>query len=855
MLLKSLFRYWTYQIIAPGALLREKYEAFKALLENDKRAHEWMAELEEIHHGGREVDLAVVASLYEKLSAAVGEIVANLQRMTPSRHLDLKDYYRKFDFYVRFMLDEGEIDFSPPFVRSLSEIDEDSLSSVGGKAAHLASIGRSSGLPMPEGFAVTTSAFNYFLEFNDLKGVISRVLGELDPRDTVALDRASVELMQAIRFASVPPCVESAISEAYQSCFSARNHAPSVAVRSSAVGEDGRASFAGQYKTVLNVERARIADAYKEVIASKYSPEALFYRISCGISDLDTPMAVLILEMVDAVASGVIYTRSVEHPDPELLEIHATWGLGEILVQGEVSPDVFRVRKESPPTIVERRIGRKPMRMGLDPSGETVIEEVTGEALEALCLEDRDCLTLAEWGMRLEAVAGEAQDIEWCLNRDGSLFLLQTRSLGSEPVEPSFEVPSVEEVAGVVLLEAGDRAAAGAGAGEVFVVRRDADLDHVPDDAVLVARNASSHYVKVLGKLSAVVTDMGSPAGHFASVAREFHIPVLVNTGVATEKLETGRVVTVYADAHRVYDGVIPSLAESSHRGRGEFQDSTFARKLAYVIGFVSPLKLIDPEREDFIASGCRSMHDIIRFAHETAIREMFTIGDRKTGRKMGAKKFVSPIPMLIYLLDVGGGLAKDVLARKEIGPDDIASKPFQSVFAGLSHPDIQWSGFTHFNWEEYDRIVMSGGIISAESAQLASYAVLSAEYLNLNLKFGYHYVILDTVCSDRPEENHILFRFTGGGGDLHGRSLRAEFLCLVLERMGFEVGKTSDLVDARYQEAPEEAIAEKLDLLGRLLGATRLMDMYLKEEGQVEGFVEDFMQGRYHFSSVAMDE
>ena len=149
----------------------------------------------------------------------------------------------------------------------------------------------------------------------------------------------------------------------------------------------------------------------------------------------------------------------------------------------------------------------------------------------------------------------------------------------------------------------------------------------------------------------------------------------------------------------------------------------------------------------------------------------------------------------------------------------------------------------------------MSGGIISAESAQLASYAVLSSEYLNLNLKFGYHFVILDTLCSSRREENHILFRFNGGGGDDHGRSLRADFLHRVLQRLQFDVTRKSDLVDARFSGAGERGMMEKLDLLGRLLGATRLMDMYLNEETQVKPYVEAFLNGRYHFSSVEMEQ
>jgi pyruvate,water dikinase len=174
-----------------------------------------------------------------------------------------------------------------------------------------------------------------------------------------------------------------------------------------------------------------------------------------------------------------------------------------------------------------------------------------------------------------------------------------------------------------------------------------------------------------------------------------------------------------------------------------------------------------------------------------------------------------------------------------------------RAVFSGLNHPQIKWSEFTHFDWEEYDKIVMSGGIISADSARFGSYAILASDYLNLNLRFGYHFVILDTICGDKTDENYILFRFSGGGGDPYGKSLRAGFIGGVLERLGFMVDIKGDLIDGQLKEGNQETIAEKLDIVGRLLGATRLMDMYLKDASQVESFVEDFMDGRYHFASI----
>ncbi|MGD2273033.1 MAG: hypothetical protein PVI06_21730, partial [Desulfobacterales bacterium] len=306
------------------------------------------------------------------------------------------------------------------------------------------------------------------------------------------------------------------------------------------------------------------------------------------------------------------------------------------------------------------------------------------------------------------------------------------------------------------------------------------------------------------------------------------------------------------ADGKKVYAGIVHEMLESPCARRNLIADSPFMRRLSYIMSFVSSLKLVDPQASDFKTEGCRSLHDIIRFAHEKAVREMFHLSDRRMRKIGGSRKLRSDIPMLFYVLDVGGGLRESRKEEKEVKIDDIISTPMQAVMRGLSHPDIHWGDFTHFDWAEHDRIVMSGGIISPEAAMFASYAVVSNDYANLNLRFGYHFVIVDSVCGDSAEDNYILFRFSGGGADYYKRHLRADFLSRILERLEFEVTRKSDLVDGRFKGGNPNVMMQKLDMVGRLLGATRLMDMYLKDESMVEKYTEEFLQGRYHFASFA---
>ena len=566
---------------------------------------------------------------------------------------------------------------------------------------------------------------------------------------------------------------------------------------------------------------------------------------------IETAMAVLALEMVDAKASGVIYTQNIEDTDSDAVTIHATWGLGELLVGGNTAPDRLQITRGTPMKILGKRMGRKSEQMLAGKTGGTKVLPLTEEMAQAFSLDDGSALTLADWALRLEHHYGVPQDIEWVMDRSGDLFLLQARSLQKEqaPAEP--RDCDFRDIKNRVLVSGGEKACSGIGAGRVFKIDRESDIARVPDQAVLVAEYPSPRYVEVLGKVNAVVTDTGSTAGHFSSVAREFGVPTLVNTGRAMSHLSQGQEVTVYAEGRVVYEGIVREMIESPCARRDLLADSPFVRNLRYVIQFVSPLRLVNPAASAFVPEGVRSLHDIIRFAHEKAVQEMFHTGESKFKRKGGAKRLYSKIPMLFYVLDVGGGLRLEAAEKKGVDTEDILSNPLKQVLKGLSHPGIHWGDFTHFDWAEYDKIVMSGGIASAESVMFSSYAVVAEDYLNLNLRFGYHFVILDTLCCDRVDENYILFRFAGGAADPYSKSLRVNFLEGVLGRLGFRVEKKADLVDAELRGGSVRDLTETLDILGRLLGATRLMDMYLKDSDMAESYVADFMNGRYHFATV----
>ncbi len=476
---------------------------------HDRHVHKLMAELEEIYHNQVRVDFKAIEDKYNDLSRYVFAMLDDFSRMCPSCYPDLKDYFKRFDSYVRFIFAPAECNASAPFTIPLNEIPSDGHALVGGKALNLSIIERALHLPIPKGFVINTNAFCYFIEFNDLRKSIDERLTRLDINSTASLNVVSHELVDIMMKAQIPPELEEDIINAYNSFQNSAGRNIRLAMRSSAVGEDTRSSFAGQYRTILNVREGGILDAYKAVIASKYSPRALYYRISYGLLDMETPMAVIALEMIASAVSGVIYTEDIEGLESKSLAIHSIWGLGELLVGGEVSPDIINVTKKDKPEIIRKQTGIKSRQMVFSPKNSTKIIPVDDDKQHFPSLDDTSALILADWGMRLEKHFKEPQDIEWCMDNDDKLFLLQSRPLRSEegglkPLECKFE-----DIENSVLVSGGEMACSGIGAGKVFRIERDSDLEKLPEGAVLVARNASPHYVTVMNKLSAVVTDTG----------------------------------------------------------------------------------------------------------------------------------------------------------------------------------------------------------------------------------------------------------------------------------------------------------------------------------------------------------
>ncbi|MFZ5585855.1 MAG: PEP/pyruvate-binding domain-containing protein [Thermodesulfobacteriota bacterium] len=829
-----------------------RYQVFKRYLNFNNAALGALAELEQAYYGGRPFTPAWARRKYEELVESVLGAVYSLESLTGDNLARLESLVLDLDRTIEPVLTPSHPPAEAPLVIPFAQIQPNQRGLVGAKACNLALIQSVLELPAPPGFAVTAAASRMFLAKNGLEAFIERQLAGINPDDNRSIERAGAAIRQRIVFASrVPAILEAEILEAFEDLAAQWGPDLRLAMRSSAIGEDTEASFAGQYETVLNVTPDNLSLAYQQVLASKYNSRAIAYRLHRGLDDRETPMAVAGVAMLNPRSAGVLYTRDPAAPQAQQMRINAVWGLGEQLVAGNVSPDTLLISRDAG-EVVERSVSLKTTQLVNLAQGGTASREVPPAMQFEPSLADADALTLAAWGLKLEDYFGGPQDVEWALDQDGRLFLLQSRPLELAQA-PAEQGPIARDYAGhPVLLFGGRGASPGIAAGPVCVVGGSDDLDDAPQGCVLVAPTASPDLARLAGQVKGIVTEVGSVASHLASVAREFGIPALFDAPDATRRLPQGQVVTLWADQRLVYEGAVPDLLAGARPARNLMVESPVHQRLRRVLDLAAPLNLTDPNAPGFAPKNCKSYHDVVRYTHETAVRAMFELGQGNLGQ-VEAVKLTSTVPMDVRLIDLGGGLKPGLTTCDAITPEHIESTPFKALWGGLSHPGINWTSTVPVNLKGMVTL-MAGGGPAAGGAGLgsASYALISRDYLNFSARFGYHFANLDCLCGDTQTQNYLTLQFAGGAGDYHGRALRVQFLSEVLSRLGLKVAIKGDLLEAHLTDLDRAGLIQRLDQVGRLLASSRLLDVGLANRGQVEPLVESFFNKDYDYLSLA---
>jgi pyruvate,water dikinase len=823
------------------------------LLSTNNDILERFAELERSLAAGQAMSVEELRGAAEAIRAMTIRVVENVAEISDGRYLGLRRNIEKIAASVEEALRTVlGTPLTAPCI-PLEQISRDLADAVGGKVANLAEVRNVVGLPVPAGFAVTTFAYRAFVESSGLQAKFREVWERIPWEDPAGIAVASREMQRMVLETEIPQEVREAITLSAHDLYRRAPGKPRIAIRSSAIGEDTHASFAGLYTSFLNVPLEQVLRRYRETLASKFNPQALAYMHAKGFREESIAMSVGCFLMVDAAAAGVAYSLDPTDPGLSTMIVSGAWGLGKPVVDGSMTPDVYVLPRQPGRGAVSIRPAKKLRRLVPAPSGGTAEEPVPEELQDRSCLAAEQLETLAGYVRALDLHFRGPQDVEWALDREGRLFILQARPL---TLTEAATASAPEEVLARhrVLLSGGSTACAGAGAGPVVLVRGDSDLDAFPVGGVLVARQNAPEFGRVMSRVAAIVTDVGGATGHMASLAREYGVPTIANAGGASS-LPVGIEVTVDATRRKIYEGRIEALLVANALQKRPHWDHPGLAIMGRVVNRIAHLNLTDPGSNTFRAKNCETYHDVVRFCHEMAISEMFRINDYQNLQEPGmAFRLDTEVPLGIYVVDLGGGVNATPGARA-ITPEQITSTPMRALWRGITTPGLRWAGARPVDLRGFISVwatTMADGARAERGLGDNSYALVGERYMNFGSRLGYHFSTLESMCGPDLHENSIIFRFKGGAADVQRRERRARFIAEVLEQHGFEVDRRQDLINAWVRTLPQDRIEELLVMLGRLMGSTRQLDVTMSTETRVAACVEAFLRGDYGLQSLA---
>lgn len=822
------------------AAFAEIFQLFRRLLSLNNAVLTKISTMESALAGEYVFDKKFLAEVVNELNDLVREVIYCLNNLTGNGYLGLYDRYEEIagKLSVLAVGYAGPYDHSLTLPYGLITSDFDGL--VGNKNATLSEIHNHLHLRVPAGFAVTVAAYRLFMEENDLFARIDAVCGANLPR------KEQVRRIGLLfRKARLPHGLAVAVQEELTRLLAECGPEPLLAVRSSAVGEDGETrSFAGQFRSVLAVapELPAVLDAYREVLASRFSLAALEY-LGSGSDSRAVPMAVGVQLMSPSRVAGVTYSRTPDAPEENSLLITSVRGGARGLVAGRTTADRFLVSRIWPFPLLESEI--------LTPPAPADQEDplsflASGLRRGSSSLLPEEIRRLAEQALLLEKAFDGPQDIEWALGKE--LVILQSRpfSLPVKPLPLPGEIAAELQASAPIMEGRGQIAQLGIGAGLVVQVDQETDPEQFPMGAVAVARFPDPRLSPIVWKASAIITDIGGPTGHLATIAREYRTPALFGTGEATHLLPAGEEVTVDVENKKVYRGIIHGLLRLQTTEDSAYRSSPELRILRKLLRWIAPLTLADPASADFLPANCRTFHDILRFSHEKAIDGLIHFHEEYPG---GAGLPSYPVrlsgPLKLRVIDLGSGLKGD-LPRPggEITPEMLNCRPLTAILAGFFKEAAQAREPAPLGLRD---ILAGLGKPLAALTGRSSYpgdnlAIIADNYCNLFLRLGYHFNVVDAFFSPEPDNNYIYFRFVGGLANQTKRNWRARLISAILTGLYFKVERTGDLVIAKARNLDALRMERVLTRLGELISFTRQLDVQMRDEAAIERFFEQFL-------------
>ncbi len=826
---------------------KSRYHSFKVLLSSNNKALEIMADIELLLEGRKPFGIVQIKSHCTAASVNVFKMIKNFDELAPKKYSELFSRFNDIQQQINHILLQKKQVTDNRLVIPLALVNKNMADIIGSKMANIGEIKNRLNLTVPPGFVITSAAYDKLISHNDLQAEIDRLFQTTDTNDMEELYTLSSKIRQLIMKSDIPNELGDRIRESLVSFEKRRGKKLRLALRSSAIGEDtAKNTFAGLYHSEMNVGSDNIIDAYKTVVAGKYSLPAITYRLERGFRDEDIQMSVGCMEMVDAICGGVMYSKNPVNMSDDYVFINSAWGLPKSVVDGSIDCDLFVISKKSPLSLVHKDIKAKSKKFVCFYEEGVCRMDNTGESRDLPSLSDEQAINLSNIAIEIEKYYGCPQDIEWAIAEDGTVYVLQCRPL---QVSESFNKIALPDLAdaekdSTIIIKGGITASPGVGFGKVFHVDKAVDILKFPEKAVLVARQALPAWAPLLNRASAVITEQGGFAGHLANVAREVEVPALFGVPMVFDKLIDDDIVTVDANGLAVHAGIIESLAEQKSTTKNLMKDSPVYDILKSASRYIVPLSLLDPDSRYFKPINCKSLHDITRYIHEKSVQEMFSFGKEHNFSERSGKQLVFKVPMQWWILNLDDGFKEEVKG-KYVQLDNIVSVPMLAIWDGIisfpweGPPPIDGKGLANVMFEATLNPSLATGVRSKYAER--NYFIISKYFCNLSSRLGFHFSIIESIACDRDVENYISFQFKGGAADHDRRLKRVLFLAEILEKYGFRVTVKKDSLFSRIENRDREFMEQRLKVLGYLTIHTRQIDMIMAKESTVQYYKTKF--------------
>ncbi len=570
------------------------------------------------------------------------------------------------------------------FIKNFSEISISDIPEVGGKNASLGEMFNAlapKGILIPKGFAVTASAFKYFLDHNNLRIPLKDLLSALDRNTFINLQETGRKARALMLSGELPEDLSIAITNRYEAMFN--NGTQAVAVRSSATAEDlPQASFAGQHESYLNIKGSKLLlNTIKQCFASLYTDRAIKYREDQKFAHDQVLLSVGVQEMIrsDLGCSGVGFTLEPESGFKNVVHIAGVWGLGENIVQGTVSPDEFLVYKPAIRTghraMLQKKLGSKDQTMiyasDQDLAHIILNQETSKERRDQFVLDEKEVEKLARWSMIIEEHYNRSMDFEWAKDgMSGELYILQARPETVHQQVRSATISSYKLKSRGTCLTKGLAIGNQITSGVAKILSSPAEMEKLNVGDILVTENTSPDWDPIFKKVSGVITNKGGRTSHAAIIARELGAVAIVGTENATSTIQDGDLITLSCAEGRtgyVYKGKLEWEKNTIDTSTIVLPDYPKAQLIigdpdqAFKLSFL-PNHGVGLLRMEFMISNYIKVHPMALLHPEqvTDKRDLLTIGEL-------TNHYQNPEDFFVEKLTEGIGIIAAAFAPKDV--------------------------------------------------------------------------------------------------------------------------------------------------------------------------------------------